>query len=99
MLSTYNKQELSASKRSDEQHVVSEGIMLSGLEWNQYIGRIITHDNMLAPFIITVTGTGINMRQYESSTEEWVDYVSVVLFIKHVDDTFYVIPVKHTISQ
>lgn len=54
----------------------------------------ITHDNMLAPFIITVTGTGINMRQYESSTEEWVDYVSGVIFIKHVDNTFDVLPVK-----
>lgn len=44
MLSTYNKKLLSESKRSDEQEVVSAGIKLSGLEWNQYIGRKIIND-------------------------------------------------------
>jgi len=44
MLSTYNKKLLSESKRSDEQEIVSAGIKLSGLEWNQYIGRKIIND-------------------------------------------------------
>lgn len=44
MLSTYNKNQLSESKRSDEQEVFSGGAKLSGLEWNQYIGRKIIND-------------------------------------------------------
>ena len=44
MLSTYNKKLLSESSRSDEQEVVSAGIKLTGLEWNQYIGRKIIND-------------------------------------------------------
>lgn len=44
MLSTYNKKELCESPRSEEQEVISAGIKLSGLEWNQYIGRKIIND-------------------------------------------------------
>lgn len=44
MLSTYNKNSLAVSTRSDEQEVYSAGVKFSGLEWNQYIGRKIIND-------------------------------------------------------
>lgn len=47
MLSTYNRIKLESSKRPDEQQVMYNAIYpvkKKGLEWNQYIGRIIIND-------------------------------------------------------
>lgn len=55
----------------------------------------ITHDNMLGPFVITVTGMTIDMDYYQNSDAEWVNYISGILLIKHVDGSFECIPI-HT---
>jgi len=47
MLSTYNRKKLSDSKKTEEQQVMYNAIypvLKTGLEWNQYIGRIIIND-------------------------------------------------------
>ena len=47
MLSTYNRILLSNSKNPKEQQVIYNAIyptLKTGLEWNQYIGRIIIND-------------------------------------------------------
>lgn len=47
MLSTYNRIKLESSKIPDEQQVMYNAIYpvkKKGLEWNQYIGRIIIND-------------------------------------------------------
>lgn len=58
----------------------------------------ITHDNMLGPFIVTVTGMTINMDYYQNPDAEWVNYISGILLIKHADGSFECIPV-HTPYQ
>lgn len=44
MLSNYNRLYLKESKKSNEQAVYCHGCDNTGLEWNQYIGRIIIND-------------------------------------------------------
>lgn len=44
MLSTYNRKQLLLSKIPDEQVVFTKSEFKTGLEWNQYIGRIIIND-------------------------------------------------------
>lgn len=61
---------------------------------NNKTNIFITHDNMLAPLVITVTGMNINMRYYEDTSVDWINYISGILLIKHVDNTFECIPVK-----
>lgn len=55
----------------------------------------ITHDNMLGPFVVTVTGMTINMDYYQNPNAEWVNYISGILLIKHIDGSFECIPI-HT---
>ena len=54
----------------------------------------ITHDNMLGPFVVTVTGMTIDMDYYQNPDAEWVNYISGILLIKHSDGTFECIPIK-----
>ena len=61
---------------------------------NNKTNIFITHDNMLAPLVITVTGMSINMRYYEDTTADWINYISGILLIKHIDNTFECIPIK-----
>lgn len=44
MISSYNRLSLKDSQNSDEQIVFYGGRTKTGLEWNQYIGRIIIND-------------------------------------------------------
>ena len=44
MLTNYNRIYLSTSKQQDEVRIFFEGHDKKGLEWNQYIGRIIIKD-------------------------------------------------------
>lgn len=44
MLSSYNRIVLSKSKECEESKVYFYGLEKKGLEWNQYIGRIIIND-------------------------------------------------------
>ena len=46
MISSYNRLSLKDSQNSDEQNVFYGGRTKTGLEWNQYIGRIIINDFM-----------------------------------------------------
>lgn len=44
MLSSYNRKVLSTAKTLNESKVFYNGCNKTGLEWNQYIGRIIIND-------------------------------------------------------
>lgn len=44
MLSTYNRKKLKALQTPDELKVYYNSFEKTGLEWNQYIGRIIIND-------------------------------------------------------
>lgn len=44
MLSTYNRKKLSVIFTGEECHVYYRSNRVEGLEWNQYIGRVIIND-------------------------------------------------------
>ena len=69
MLLSYNKIVLSKSKTRDEANAYFYGREKSGLEWNQYIGRIIIND-----FIK-------QLDDYDGT--DFADYMSVLPYIEY----------------
>lgn len=69
MLSSYNRIILSKSKEWEESKVFSHGYEKKGLEWNQYIGRIIIND-----FIK-------QLNDYDGT--DFADYMNVLPYIEY----------------
>lgn len=69
MLSTYNRKKLALAEGAEEVKVFGGSRFKRGLEWNQYIGRVIIND-----FI---------MQLDEHQALEFAQYMPVLLYIEY----------------